>query len=58
MPTKIFPHAQKRLVEVWLYTEENWGVDQADRYIYGLHAAFEKTAALTGRMEARCVRRI
>jgi toxin ParE1/3/4 len=34
--------ASHRLDEIYLYTIDKWGVDQADRYITGLFDAFGK----------------
>ncbi len=33
MPAKIFPAAEKRLIEIWDYTLNAWGEDQADKYL-------------------------
>jgi toxin ParE1/3/4 len=30
------PEAEHDLAEIWLYTADNWGVDQADRYVLGI----------------------
>ena len=30
---KIYQAANARLIEIWEYTEERWGAEQADRYI-------------------------
>ena len=27
------PAAKRDLAEIWLYTADNWGVDQAERYV-------------------------
>jgi toxin ParE1/3/4 len=34
--------ASHRLDEIYRYTRERWGVEQADRYITGLFAAFDR----------------
>lgn len=34
--------ASHRLDEIYRYTQERWGTDQADRYITGLFDAFDK----------------
>jgi toxin ParE1/3/4 len=34
--------ASHRLNDIYRYTEERWGVEQADRYITGLFAAFDR----------------
>ena len=34
--------ASHRLDEIYRYTRDRWGAEQADRYITGLFAAFEK----------------
>lgn len=36
MPVKIFRAARDRLVEIWNYTEETWGEEQADNYVRSL----------------------
>lgn len=36
VPAKIFAAAESRLIEIWDYTLENWGEDQADTYVRGL----------------------
>ncbi len=33
--------ASYRLDEIYRYTQDHWGTEQADRYITGLFAAFE-----------------
>ncbi|MCB1228762.1 MAG: type II toxin-antitoxin system RelE/ParE family toxin [Verrucomicrobiae bacterium] len=42
MTHKIYPSARERILEVWEYTEEKWGEDQADRYVAGLVAELDK----------------
>jgi plasmid stabilization system protein ParE len=37
--------ASHRLDEIYRYTWERWGVEQADRYITGLFAAFDRIEA-------------
>ena len=34
--------ASHRLDDIYRYTRERWGIEQADRYITGLFAAFDK----------------
>ncbi len=34
---RFFPAADKRQDEIWEYTSEQWGEDQAKKYILGLH---------------------
>ena len=41
MPARIYPPARERLLEVWAYTEEQWGEEQADAYVAELVAAVE-----------------
>ena len=36
------PLAKDDLKEIWRYTYENWGVQQADHYLYELDAAMQK----------------
>jgi hypothetical protein len=33
MGHKIYATARRRLIEIWEYTDRNWGVEQADRMI-------------------------
>ena len=37
--------ASHRIDEIYRYTRDRWGAEQADRYITGLFAAFEKISA-------------
>ena len=30
------PEAERDVAEIWLYTADNWGLDQADRYVLGI----------------------
>lgn len=41
---RILDAAGHRLDEIYLYTLDNWGEAQADRYIHGLFAHFEAVA--------------
>jgi toxin ParE1/3/4 len=41
-PVRIQEAASHRLDEIYRYTRERWGTEQADRYITGLFEAFEK----------------
>lgn len=41
-PVRIQEAASYRLDEIYRYTRQRWGRKQADRYIKGLFAAFEK----------------
>jgi len=36
MPAKIFGSAEARLLEIWDYTLEKWGEEQADAYVRSL----------------------
>ncbi len=42
MAAKIFLAAQERLLEIWDYTEQTWGEDQADKYVRSLVDAINK----------------
>jgi toxin ParE1/3/4 len=42
---KIFSSASRRLLEIWDYTEEKWGEEQADKYIRELSDAINKLPA-------------
>jgi plasmid stabilization system protein ParE len=32
MRHKIYPAARHRIIEIWHYTDKNWGEKQADKY--------------------------
>jgi len=36
MDVRILPAANERILEIWDYTERNWGEEQADYYVRGL----------------------
>jgi toxin ParE1/3/4 len=38
------PRARRDLEEIWNYTADRWGEDQADRYVLRLHRAIETIA--------------
>ncbi|MCF6313159.1 MAG: type II toxin-antitoxin system RelE/ParE family toxin [Verrucomicrobiales bacterium] len=42
MAHKILPSAEQRLIEIWEYTCDKWGEQQADSYITGLFAELDK----------------
>ena len=42
---RVHERAQADLEEIWLYSVEQWGVEQADRYIENLVSRFEWLAA-------------
>ena len=44
MRHKIYPAASRRIIDIWHYTDKNWGEKQADKYIRGLYKAIEKAA--------------
>ncbi|MFD1246139.1 type II toxin-antitoxin system RelE/ParE family toxin [Paralysiella testudinis] len=46
-PYRLSPLAEADLEEIWLYTLENWSIEQADTYHNGFVAAFEGLAAGT-----------
>lgn len=37
MPHKILPAARNSLIQIWHYTDQKWGEDQADKYIHGIY---------------------
>jgi toxin ParE1/3/4 len=39
------PRAQQEIAEIWLYTADKWGVDQADQYVLGIERDLESAAA-------------
>lgn len=41
---RLRPRAEIDLEEIWLYTFENWSIDQADRYVRDLIATMEQLA--------------
>jgi toxin ParE1/3/4 len=41
---RFFPSADKRQDEIWEYTSEQWGEDQAKKYILGLHNHLQRLA--------------
>jgi len=44
MRHKIYPAARRRIIEIWHYTDQNWGEKQADKYVRGLYDAVENAA--------------
>ncbi len=44
MKHKIFKPALNAIIEIWHYTDKNWGEDQADKYIRGIYSAIEEAA--------------
>lgn len=45
MAVRVQEAASLRLDEIYRYTRDRWGVEQADRYITDLFAAFDKIEA-------------
>ena len=45
---RLTPKAEEDLEDIWLYSRDRWGTDQADNYLDGLLATFE---TLTSRPE-------
>ena len=41
---RLYPRADKQQDKIWQYTVEKWSIEQADKYILGLHEHFEKLA--------------
>lgn len=39
---RITPKAQSDLIGIWVYTSEEWGVDQADKYLDQLEAGMKR----------------
>lgn len=48
---ELTPAAKRDLRAIWIYTEEQWGEPQADRYLGHLEACFRRLAG--GRARAR-----
>ena len=44
LPVRLTPLSETDLEDIWSYSAENWSVDQADRYIDALAAAFDTIA--------------
>lgn len=44
MPHKIYPPAKRAIKDIWKYTVDQWGEDQANVYIHGLHGTIQKLA--------------
>jgi len=44
MRHKIYPAARRQNIEIWHFTDKNWGEKQADKYVRGLYEAIEKAA--------------
>lgn len=42
MTVRVQEAASLRLDDIYRYTRDRWGTDQANRYITGMFAAFEK----------------
>ena len=42
MPVRVEEGASHRIDEIYRYTRENWGEEQADHYITGMFDAFNK----------------
>ena len=38
----VTPKAESDLIEIWLYTCEQWGVEQADKYLHRLEAGMKQ----------------
>lgn len=54
MRVEYHPVAEARLLEIWSYTEENWGEVQADKYLRGLMAAAERLSNPAYPIEPLC----
>lgn len=44
MQIKIYKTAKKQIIQIWHYTKEKWGEEQANRYVTGLYEFLEKNA--------------
>ncbi len=38
---RIYPKAEREILEIWKYTCEKWGKRKADEYVRGLHSFIE-----------------
>jgi toxin ParE1/3/4 len=45
MPVRVQAAASLRIDDIYQYTQKRWGKPQADKYIKGLFAAFERIAS-------------
>ncbi|UOD51442.1 type II toxin-antitoxin system RelE/ParE family toxin [Orrella daihaiensis] len=45
MPVRVQAAASLRIDEIYQYTKQKWGKRQADKYIKGMFAAFERIAS-------------
>lgn len=41
---RLYPRADKQQDKIWQYTVEQWSIEQAEKYIHGLHVHFQKLA--------------
>lgn len=41
MRYRIFKRAHQQLIDIWIYTDQEWGEKQSDKYIDGLYTAFK-----------------
>lgn len=44
MNVRIFPRANRSIIEIWKYTARTWSPEQADRYVRGLKEAIENAS--------------
>lgn len=42
------PRARRDLIEIWFYTRDKWGEDQADRYLRRIDDAIKRLAGAPG----------
>ena len=42
---RLYPRADKQQDKIWQYTVEQWSIEQADKYIRGLHEHFVQLAS-------------
>ena len=49
---RLTPAAERDLEEIWRYTLQRWGIEQAERYTDVLTAAFRELAAFPARAPA------
>lgn len=49
---RLTPAARHDLSRIWDYTEDQWGADQADRYIEDIRTAIERVASTPDRGQA------
>lgn len=45
MRYRLFKRAYQQLIDIWIYTDQEWGEKQSDKYIEGLYTACKSVFA-------------